>query len=76
MAVEENIHESKNLSVKRESKRDIYISYNSLSQQGEVKSVSQSMHNYIKEGFDRISRKSAEGSKNTGSSDAQKITGS
>jgi len=58
MAVENNTHnKSKNLSVKGERKSDIYISYNSLSQKGEVKSVSEAMHNYIKEGFEKITSK-------------------
>ncbi len=48
---------SKNESAKGEKESDIYISYNSLSQSGEVKSVSQAMHKYIKEGFAKIAPK-------------------
>ena len=50
---------SKDLSSKREDKQDIYISYNSLSQKGEIKSVSQAMREYIKNGFAKFSSKKA-----------------
>ena len=60
MAIENNFRdESKNLSVSGEDKRDIYISYNSLSQKNEVKSVSQAMHEYIKGGFAKFTPKKA-----------------
>lgn len=60
MAIENNPrNKSENLSVKGEGKRDIYTSYNSLSQRGEVKSVSQAMHEYIKGGFAKFSPKKA-----------------
>jgi len=48
---------SKKIPVKEERKSDIYISYNALSQGGEVKSVSEAMHKYIEEGFAKITAK-------------------
>lgn len=58
MAVDNNHrNKSKYLSVKDEGRRDIYISYNTLSQRGEEKSVSQAMHEYIKNGFAKFSTK-------------------
>ncbi|MBO9676308.1 MAG: hypothetical protein J7577_22900 [Sphingobacteriaceae bacterium] len=55
MATKSNIQEkSKNLPVKEGKRSDIYTSNNSLSQRGEVKSVSEAMHKYIKEGFEKI----------------------
>jgi len=60
MAIENNFREgSKDPSVPGEDKRDIYISYNSLSQKGEVKSVSQAMREYIKGGFAKFTPKKA-----------------
>ena len=54
------IDKSENLSIRKEDKRDIYISYNSLSQKGEVKSVSKAMREYIKDGFAKFSSKNAQ----------------
>lgn len=58
MAIKSNIQDkSKNLPVKEGKRSDIYISHNALSQKGEVKSVSEAMHKYIKEGFEKITTK-------------------
>lgn len=45
---------SKKLPTKAKWQSDVYISYNSLSSRGELRSVSQAMRNYIKEGFAKI----------------------
>ncbi len=47
-------HNLKDLPGREQRKSDIYISYNSLSQTGDVNSVSESMHKYIKEGFAKL----------------------
>ncbi|HEX2846256.1 MAG TPA: hypothetical protein VHN59_06885 [Chitinophagaceae bacterium] len=60
MSIETNPRdESKNLSVKREDKKDVYISYNSIAQSGEKKSVSKAMHEFIKQGFAKFTLKKA-----------------
>jgi hypothetical protein len=46
-----NQPDNTNKSSSREKKRDVYTSYNALAGRAEVKSVSQSMHEFIKEGF-------------------------
>ncbi|XHR95008.1 hypothetical protein ACFJIV_33045 [Mucilaginibacter sp. UC70_90] len=44
-------NKSKGLTTQKEAKRDIYTSYNALAGKTEIKSVSQSMDEYIKAGF-------------------------
>lgn len=45
---------SKSLTIKKETDREIYTSYNTLAGKTEVKSVSQSMREYIKDGFSKF----------------------
>ena len=40
--------------VKPEVKREVYVSYNALAGRSEIKSVSQGMRDFIKEGFAKI----------------------
>lgn len=58
MAINNNdIEKSKSLSSKSDGKKDIYISYNSLSQRGKEKSVSKAMSEYIRVGFAKFTTK-------------------
>ena len=45
---------SNKISYTKENKRGIYTSYNALTGRAEVKSVSQSMHEFIKDGFAKL----------------------
>ena len=51
----ENLHDkSKKLPSKKEVKSGSYTLYNTLAGKAEVKSISQSMHEFIKDGFEKL----------------------